>query len=94
MTSPGVRGIVCGVGLAAVLAFAAQALADDGPASYANRIELAITPGAAFYRVELPFAVHQGVTRPDFGERTIAAGVEIDRQGFTLGVGTFVRHDA
>ena len=75
MTSLDMRGIVRGVGLATVLAFAAQALADDGPTAYANRVELAIMPGAAFYRVELPFAVHQGVTRPDFADLRMFNGI-------------------
>ena len=75
MSSPDGRAIVRGVGLAAMLAFAAPALADDGPAAYASRIALAITPGAAFYRVELPFAVHQGVTRPDFADLRVFNGV-------------------
>ena len=54
----------------------AASLADSGPAAFAHRIELSITPGAAAYRVELPIAVHQGATRADLTDLKVfnAAG--------------------
>ena len=52
----------------------AQALAAEGPDAFARRVDLAITPGGAFYRVELPLAVHAGVTRPDLADLRVFNG--------------------
>ena len=52
----------------------AQARAAEGPDAFARRVELAITPGAPFYRVELPLAVHAGVTRSDLADLRVFNG--------------------
>lgn len=52
----------------------AQAPAADRPDGFARRVDLAITPGAPFYRVELPLAVHAGVTRPDLADLRVFNG--------------------
>ena len=59
-----------------LLGWHTAAPADSAPAAFAHRAELALTPGAAFYRVELPIAVHQGTTRADLADLKVfnAAG--------------------
>ncbi len=61
---------------ALLLGWHAASLADTGLAGFAHRIELALTPGAALYCVELPIAVHQGTTRADLADLKVfnAAG--------------------
>ncbi len=64
---------------ALLLGWHVASLGDTGLSSFAHRIELAITPGAAFYRVELPVAVHSGATRTDLADLKVfnAAGESV-----------------
>lgn len=64
-----------GVAAFMLVEFATVALAaDERPDVFAYRMELTIAPGAAFYRLEVPLAVHQGATRSDLGDLRVFNG--------------------
>ena len=67
--------------------FAALALAaDDRPQAYAYRMALTMAPGAAFYRLEVPLAVHQGASRSDLADLRVFNGADEPVPfGFSIG---------
>lgn len=69
--------------LFAILALAA----DERPEAFAYRMDLTLAAGAAFYRLEVPLAVHQGSSRADLADLGVFNGAgEPVPFGFARGV--------
>ena len=81
-------GLCKAVAVSALAFFATPALAaGERPEAFAYRMQLTIAPGAAFYRLEVPLAVHQGSTRSDLADlRVFNDAGEVVPFGFARGM--------